>query len=248
MISVPVYSLEGKQVGTRDLPEALFGLKPNASLLHRAVTVAANNKRYAIAHTKRRGEVTGGGRKPWAQKGTGRARQGSIRSPQWKGGGAVFGPRSDRTFGGKVNRKERRLALLMALSDRVHEGKFFLVESFELSAPKTALLAKGLAKLPLSGKTLLVSRDRDEMLLRASRNNPAVSTAHLSLLSPTVVLFHTSCVLSTDALDAFMTARETSKKTTVGTKPAVKKTPVKVASPKKPRTERRPKKQIVSGA
>lgn len=227
MLSVPIYSLEGKQVGTRELPEAVFGLRPSESLLHRAVTVAANNKRYAIAHTLRRGEVRGGGRKPWAQKGTGRARQGSIRSPQWKGGGRVFGPRNERTFGGKVNRKERQLAVRMALSDRVKNNAFVLVESFSFSAPKTALLAKALKQLPISGKALLVSRDRDETLLRVSRNYPSVSVAHLSLLSTTSILQHAACIMSVEALDAYLAPRaEGSKKKIV----VSKKTPVKKAA------------------
>ena len=200
MISIPVYNLEGKETGTQDLPENIFDVKMNTTLLHRVVTVSQKNQRISTAHTKTRGEVRGGGRKPWKQKGTGRARAGSIRSPLWRGGGTTFGPRSERVYSGKVNKKERQAALKMVLSDLVRDNRFVVVESLELPEVKTKVLVTALAKLPVVGSTLLVSADKSEDLVRAGRNVQSLTTEHVGPLSPSSVLRHGTCVVTVDGL------------------------------------------------
>lgn len=151
MPSVNVYNLEGEVVGTRELPGAIFGLPVSPGLLQFAVAAQAANRRRAIAHTKTRGEVRGGGRKPWKQKGTGRARHGSIRSPLWIGGGVTFGPRSDRNFSLKINRKVRRRALLESLSAKASEQALVLVQDLAPVGKKSKLAEAALRKLKLRG-------------------------------------------------------------------------------------------------
>ncbi|KAA0205979.1 50S ribosomal protein L4 [Candidatus Uhrbacteria bacterium] len=129
MPNVSIYSQDGKSVGEMSLPEAYFGVKAKPKLVHEVLVAQQANRRKAVAHTKNRGEVSGGGKKPWKQKGTGRARQGSIRSPQWVGGGIVFGPRAERNFSVKVNRKAKQKALFMALSDKVANKSLLVIES-----------------------------------------------------------------------------------------------------------------------
>lgn len=133
-----LYNKEGKEVGKVQVPESIFGLAWNADLVHQVVTTIQGNARAGTAHTKDRGEVRGGGKKPWKQKGTGRARHGSSRSPIWRGGGVTHGPRSDKEYARKVNQKMRQKALLVALSRKFHDGEVLFVDSLELNAPKTA--------------------------------------------------------------------------------------------------------------
>jgi len=145
MPTVPVYNQQGEQTGTMDLAPEVFGVRVRPAVLHQVVVAHAANARRAIAHTKTRGEVRGGGKKPWAQKHTGRARHGSIRSPLWVGGGTVFGPRSIRNFAHKVNVKMRRQALRMALSDKVAGGRFVVVDDFAPEGAKTKATRRVLA-------------------------------------------------------------------------------------------------------
>lgn len=131
-----IYNIQGKEAGTFNLPENIFGLPWNADLVHQVVTAMRANARGPVAHTKDRGEVRGGGKKPWAQKGTGRARHGSSRSPIWKGGGVTHGPRKDKIYAQKINRQARQKALLVALSRKYKDGEILFVDSLEMTAPK----------------------------------------------------------------------------------------------------------------
>jgi large subunit ribosomal protein L4 len=145
-----IYNIEGKEAGKVALPESIFGLPWNADLVHQVVTSMQANARQGNAHTKTRGEVRGGGRKPWQQKGTGRARHGSSRSPIWKGGGVAHGPRNDKNYTVKINRAMAKKALLVAISKKYKDGEVIFVDSLEMKAPKTADAKKALAGLQKS--------------------------------------------------------------------------------------------------
>lgn len=169
MANVSVYNIEGKEVGTIDLNDAVFGVEVNEHLVHMAVVNQLANKRQGTQKAKTRSEVSGGGRKPWRQKGTGRARQGSIRAPHWVGGGTVFGP-TPRNHGFKMNRKERRLALRSALSEKFQNKELCVVENLELSTPKTKDFKEVLKTLKLEGKTLVVTDGENGNACLAARN------------------------------------------------------------------------------
>jgi large subunit ribosomal protein L4 len=149
-IKVNLYTQEGKKLGEETLDPAIFGIEVKEGLIKQAVVAQMANARKVLAHTKNRGEVRGGGRKPWKQKGTGRARHGSIRSPIWVGGGITFGPRKDRNFSLKINKKMKRKALLMALSDKVASEHLIVLEKFELATPKTKEMAKIINNIKLN--------------------------------------------------------------------------------------------------
>lgn len=177
MPQVKLYNQEGAVVGTTELSEELFGVKANDAVIRRAVEAQEHNSRAVVAHTKTRSEVRGGGKKPWRQKGTGRARHGSIRSPIWVGGGVAFGPRNDRNFSIRINKKERRKAMLMMLSAKVSDDKLLVLEKLELPAIKTKQLAGILAKLPSKNKrTLLVQGSPKDTIVKSARNIPRVTT------------------------------------------------------------------------
>ncbi len=172
-----VYNLQGKEVKDLELSDKVFGVKVKPTVVHSVFVQQTNNQREPWAETKGKGEVSGGGRKPWQQKGTGRARHGSIRSPIWKGGGVIFGPRNERNYETKINKKVRRLAIRMCLSDKVAGGAFYVVENFNLEAPKTKLFAGLLKALPLKQKSFLVlTADKDENVLRTTRNLVKIQT------------------------------------------------------------------------
>jgi large subunit ribosomal protein L4 len=156
MLKVSIYNQSGAKVGEHEIDAKIFGLKVNPAVVHQVLIAQMANARRVIADTKTRGEVSGGGKKPWKQKGTGRARHGSIRSPLWKGGGVVFGPRSDRNYSQKVNKKMKKKAILMCLSQKVAAEKLILLESLELSDGKTKTAAKMLKSLPVDEKKVLV--------------------------------------------------------------------------------------------
>lgn len=163
--------MSGEVVGEEKLDSALFEVEAKEDLIHQAVVAQMANRRQVLAHTKDRGEVRGGGIKPWRQKGTGRARQGSIRSPLWVGGGVVFGPRNDRNFHQKINKKMKRKALLMCLSDRAREEKIILLDKLELDNFKTKKFLEILNKLPnKEKKTLLVLADNDKKIIKSAAN------------------------------------------------------------------------------
>src|SRR6266550_88210 len=150
MPDVALYNMQGIEVGTLSLPESVFGVEPNLGLIHQAVTTEQANQRQGTADTKTRGEIRGGGRKPWRQKGTGRARQGSTRSPQWRHGGVVFGPHP-RSYVQDMPRKMRRLAIRSVLSAKAADGQLVLVDSFRHLEPRTRAMAELIQKLNISG-------------------------------------------------------------------------------------------------
>jgi len=202
MAKVALYNSEGKSVGEVQLAPALFEVKADAHVVHEAVVAQQANSRVAIAHTKGRGEVAGTGKKPWKQKGTGRARHGSRRSPIWVGGGITFGPTSERNFSLKLNRKTRRKALAMVLSDKVANNCFVAVETLATTAGKTKAIGTLLKKLPLTGKkTLIVLEPKNVEAARAARNLPKVSTIPADSLNVVDLLSHDCVIASRDAID-----------------------------------------------
>ncbi|TSC74778.1 MAG: large subunit ribosomal protein L4 [Parcubacteria group bacterium Gr01-1014_30] len=167
----PVYNQEGKEVGHTLLPKEIFQVKFNPDLVHQVVLAQAANRRKVIAHTKDRSQVRGGGKKPWRQKGTGRARHGSIRSPIWRGGGVAFGPTKERVFRKAVPRKMRKKALFMVLSAKLKSNLLILLDKLEVLEPKTKQMAQTLKKLPLKeGKVLIILPSYDKNLILAARN------------------------------------------------------------------------------
>lgn len=172
-----IYNVQGKETGEMELPSEVFGVKVKPEVVHEVFVAQLNNQREPWADTKNRGEVSGGGKKPWAQKGTGRARHGSIRSPIWKGGGVAFGPLSERSYKTKINKKTRRLAIKMCLSDRAENSAVFVVDEFAFTEPKTKLFAALLKGLPGKQKSLLVlTPGKDETVLRMTKNLQSVDT------------------------------------------------------------------------
>ena len=175
MANVSVYNIEGNEVGTIDLNDAVFGVEVNEHLVHMAVVNQLANNRQGTQKAKTRSEVSGGGRKPWRQKGTGHARQGSTRAPQWTGGGVVFAP-VPRDYSFKMNKKEKRAALKSVLTDRVNENKFIVVDDIKFEAPKTKDFVKMMNNLNVS-KALVVLKDNDVNTVMSAKNIPTVKTA-----------------------------------------------------------------------
>ena len=174
---VDIYNQDGKKIGQTRLPSEIFGLKVNPDLVHQVVVSQMANRRKVIAHTKGRGEVRGGGRKPWRQKGTGRARHGSIRSPLWRGGGVTFGPTKERVFKKKIPKKMKRKALFMVLSGKVKNNLLILLDKLKLEKAKTKLMSEILQKLPSKKESsLIVLPNLDKSIILAIRNIPNVST------------------------------------------------------------------------
>lgn len=174
---VKTYDQNGKVIGQTRLPSEIFGVKVNPDLVHQVAVSQMANRRPVIAHTKGRGEVRGGGRKPWRQKGTGRARHGSIRSPLWRGGGVTFGPTKERNFKKRIPKKMRRKALFMVLSAKARENLLIILDKLSLEKAKTKLMVEILRKLPFNNQSaLIVLPDLDKNLILASRNIPKVAT------------------------------------------------------------------------
>jgi len=198
---VNTYNQKGEKIGQTTLPAEIFDVKINADLLHQVVVSQMANRRQGTAHTKDRGEVRGGGRKPWRQKGTGRARHGSIRSPLWKGGGVVFGPRKEKVYKKRIPRKMKRAALFMALSEKARNNALLVLDSLTLSEPKTKTIASVLRNLSLSGKSvLLVCADYNENLLLSVRNLPRVHLIEARNLNALDVLNHSFVVFFKDSI------------------------------------------------
>ena len=175
-MKVPVYNIQGEKIEEMELPVSIFGGKENSDLVYQVATSQMANQRKVIAHTKHRGEVSGGGKKPWEQKHTGRARHGSIRSPLWRHGGVAFGPRSTRVFKKTINSKMRKAALFAVLSDKVKHNHFVVVDKFGLETPKTKILNAILHKLPSTNKTsILLLPAKEKNLSLAARNIPFLS-------------------------------------------------------------------------
>lgn len=175
MVKIDVYNLQGEKVGSQELNPAVFEVKVKEPVVHQVYVAQQANSRQVVAHTKTRGDVRGGGRKPWRQKGTGRARHGSIRSPIWRGGGISFGPRKDRNYSQRVNQTMKRQAVRMVLSDKVSGQKIFSVDSFSAIEGKTKPLATALRKLPVGTATCIIVLAKSQpKVVRAGRNIPKI--------------------------------------------------------------------------
>jgi large subunit ribosomal protein L4 len=179
-MKVKVYNQKGEEVEEMELPEEIFGREINPDLIHQVAYCMMANKRKSFAHTKTRAEVRGGGKKPWPQKGTGRARHGSIRSPIWVGGGVTFGPRKEKKYQKKIPKKMKRLALFSALSGKLKDNEVILLDALKVDQPKTKLMAKILnslrEKLIKKGSILIALPKKDDNLKRATKNIPDVET------------------------------------------------------------------------
>jgi len=188
-MKIKVYNQEGKIVKEIELPKEIFELKINPNFLHQVIVCQMSNRRQGTAHTKTRAEVSGGGRKPWPQKGLGRARHGSIRSPIWKGGGVAHGPRKEKNYKKKIPKKMRRKALLMALSSKAKDKELILLDNLEIKEGKTKEMAQILEKLKIKGKSILLALPSlDKKIILASRNIPKLSTIQAKDLNALDVL------------------------------------------------------------
>jgi len=200
MTKVSVLSQTGASVGEIELNDAIFGIEPNEAVLFDAVIAQRASLRQGNHKVKNRSEVAGGGRKPWRQKGTGRARQGSIRSPQWRGGGIVFGP-TPRSYSFKLPKKVRRLALKSALSTKVGEQNFLVLDALTLAAPKTKEFTQVLKALSIEKKALFVTADLDENVALSARNIPGVSVVTASGINVLDLLGHEKVVFTKAAVE-----------------------------------------------
>lgn len=194
MANVSVYNMEGKEVGTMELNDAVFGVEINDHLVHLAIVRQLANNRQGTQKAKTRSEVSGGGRKPWRQKGTGHARQGSTRSPQWAGGGVVFAP-TPRDYSLKMNKKERRAALKSVLTSRVQENKLIVLDELKLDEVKTKAMQNVLNNLNVS-KALVVLADNDANVVLSTRNIPDVVTALPNTINVYDVLKYNTVILT----------------------------------------------------
>lgn len=200
MMELNVYNTSAKKVGTVAVSEQVFGCEYKEALVHQAVVAYLANQRQGNKSTLTRSEVRGGGKKPWRQKGTGRARQGSIRSPQWTGGGVVFAPKQ-RDFSQKLNKQMKRAAFLSALSARVADGGLTVVDKLELAEAKTKLMAAVIKNFGVAGKVLVVTDADDEKVLRASGNIPGVTVANVDLVNVYELAANAKCLVTKAAVE-----------------------------------------------
>ncbi len=198
MANVSVYNMEGAVVGDMELSDSIFGIEIKPHLIHRAVVLHLANLRQGTQKAKGRAEVSGGGRKPWRQKGTGHARQGSIRAAQWKGGGMIFAP-VPRDYSFKMNKKERRSALKSALTSKVQENEIIVLDSLALEEAKTKAMAKILGNLKAE-KALIVLESTDPVVVRAARNIPNVKTTNADMLSTYDIMKYKNLIVTKDAV------------------------------------------------
>lgn len=200
MPKVALYDITGSQIGNIDLDDNIFGVEINTHVMYEAVKNYLANQRQGTQSAKTRADVRGGGRKPWRQKGTGRARQGSIRAPQWKGGGVVFAPKP-RDYSYKLPKKIKRLALKSALSSKVTDQEIIVVDNLVLDKAKTKEMVKVLANLNASKKTLIVLPERDEAVVLAARNIPGVKTAYVNTINVYDILNCDSFLITKEAVN-----------------------------------------------
>lgn len=200
MPKVALLKQDGSNVGEIELNDAVFGIEPNTHVLHEAVVMQRASLRQGTHAVKNRSEVRGGGRKPWRQKGTGRARQGSIRSPQWVGGGTVFGP-TPRSYSYKLPKKVRRLALKSALSSKVKEESLFVLEAITIDAPKTKEIVNILNGLKVEEKALVVLSENDETVARSANNLQNVKVLTVEELNVLDLLTHDKLIITKDAAE-----------------------------------------------
>lgn len=198
MANVSVFNMEGKEVGTMELNDAVFGAKVNEHLVHQAVVLQLANNRQGTQKAKTRSEVSGGGRKPWRQKGTGHARQGSTRAPQWKGGGVVFAP-TPRDYSIRLNKKEKRAALKSALTSRVNENKFVVVDELKFNEIKTKNFKAVMDNLKVS-KALVVLDTNDQNTVLSARNIPEVKTSLVNTINVYDILKYNTVVATKAAV------------------------------------------------
>ncbi len=199
MANVSVYNMEGKEVGTIDLNDAIFGVEVNEHLVHMAVLQQLADKRQGTQKAKTRSEVSGGGRKPWRQKGTGHARQGSIRAPQWKGGGVVFAP-VPRDYSFKMNKKEKRAALKSALTDKAQNNNLIVVDELKFDEIKTKKFAEVMNNLKATRKALVVLADNDKNVVLSARNLAEANTTLTNTLNVYDIVNARTLVLTKDAV------------------------------------------------
>ena len=199
MANVSVYNIEGKEVGTIDLNDAVFGVEVNEHLVHMAVVSQLANKRQGTQKAKTRSEVSGGGRKPWRQKGTGHARQGSTRAPQWTGGGIVFAPKP-RDYSFKMNKKEKRIALLSALSSKVAESKIVVLDEFKLDEIKTKKFVEVMNNLKVENALVVLEGENKNVVL-SGRNIPSVKVTATNEINTYDVLKYTTLVVTKAAVE-----------------------------------------------
>ena len=201
----PLYNQQAENIGTVELMDSVFAVPMNQDLLHQVVTSQASNKRQVIAHAKGRGEVRGGGKKPWQQKGPGRARHASIRSPIWRGGGVTHGPTKDRNFKKDINKKMVQAALKVALSSKVRDGQLFIIDALNIAQPKTkemATVMKGFTKvLGRLNNVLLVTPADSTTLFKSARNLPYLETIEARNLNPLILLSANRVIVLKSSLD-----------------------------------------------
>ena len=200
MATVAVYNTEGKEVDKLELNDAVFGVEVNEHLVYKAVVAHLAAKRQGTQSAKTRSEVRGGGRKPWRQKGTGHARQGSTRSPQWTGGGVVFAPKP-RDYSVKMNKKEKAGAMCSALTSKVNEEKFIVLDEFKLDEVKTKKFVEVLGNLEVA-KALVITKDNDQNLVLSARNVPDIKTTLTNSISVYDILKYDTVVITKDAVAA----------------------------------------------
>lgn len=201
LMKIPLYSQDGAKKGEIAAPEKIFGVKANKALIHKILIRQLSNARHPIAHTLTKGEVRGGGKKPHAQKHTGRARQGSTTNPHMRGGGVAFGPRNVRNFELRAPKKERRAALFGALSDKLKNGHVAALEGYAADLPKTKTFAHMLKKLPFEKTVLFILAGKDGMVTRSCRNIPRVKTILVNYLNLDDILKFRDVVFFKDALE-----------------------------------------------
>ena len=199
MANVSVLNMEGKEVGSMELNDAVFGVEINEHLVHQAVVLQLANNRQGTQSAKTRSEVSGGGRKPWRQKGTGHARQGSTRSPQWTGGGVVFAPKP-RDYSFKMNKKEKRIALLSALSSKVADNKIVVLDAFNLDEVKTKKFAEVMSNLKVD-KALVVIEGENKNVVLSGRNIPTVKVSATNEINTYDVLKYETLVVTKAAVE-----------------------------------------------
>ena len=200
MASVKVYDIEGKEVETLELNDSVFGVEINEHLMHLAVVGQLANSRQGTQSAKTRSEVSGGGRKPWRQKGTGHARQGSIRAPQWTGGGVVFAP-TPRDYSVKMNKKEKQLAMKSVLTSKVNESKFIVLDELKLAEIKTKQIKAVLDNLKVE-KALIVTKEKDDVVVKSANNLPKVATTALNNINVYDILKYDTVVVTSEAVAA----------------------------------------------
>ena len=199
MPKIDVYNVEGKKVSDVELKEEIFGIEPNETVVHNVLVNYLANQRQGTQSTKTRAEVRGGGKKPWKQKGTGRARQGSIRAPQWIKGGIALGPKP-RSYKYRVNKKEKQLAIRSLLSSKVLEKELTVVDKFDFKDIKTKQMATALTNLKVEGKALIVLPEKNEAIQKSARNIEGVKTTSVSILNVYELLNHKNLILTVDTI------------------------------------------------